>query len=141
MDNNMEKTPEPDITRGAELFDRKNCISCHATDGSGTGNETGPALWGENSFNDAAGMARFSKAAGYIQNNMPRGLENTLTDQEAADLAAFMLSHERPVADKSEVGTYHLNPGRDYITKERRKKIRDKTFDWESLDSVKKAKQ
>ena len=34
--------------------------------------------------------------AGYIQNNMPIGAAGTLTDQEAADLAAFILSQDRP---------------------------------------------
>jgi len=46
MENEMEEVPEPDVTNGSELFVEKNCISCHATDGSGTGFSTGPALWG-----------------------------------------------------------------------------------------------
>jgi len=81
-------------------------------------------------------MTRLSKTAGFIQNNMPKGQGGTLTDQEAADLAAFLLSHERPVPDTDVVGDYHKDPDRDYMTEERRKKVRNKTFDWSELDSV-----
>ena len=136
LKNEMKEVPEPDVTNGSELFVKKNCISCHATDGSGTGFSTGPALWGEGSFNEAAGRTRLSKTAGFIQNNMPKGQGGTLTDQEAADLAAFLLSHERPIPDTDVVGDYHKDPDRDYMTEERRKKVRNKTFDWSELDSV-----
>ncbi|MGM8365774.1 c-type cytochrome [Virgibacillus sp. W0181] len=135
MTNDMKKVPEPDVTRGGELFVEKNCISCHATDGSGTGDHTGPALWGDGSFNEAAGMTKIEKAAGFIRNNMPKDQPGTLTDQEAADIAAFLLSHERPIADEK-VGDYHLSPDRTYITKERREQIREGTFDWSSLDVI-----
>ncbi len=67
-------------------------------------------------------MTRLSKTAGFIQNNMPKGQGGTLTDQEAADLAAFLLSHERPVPDTDVVSDYHKDPDRDYMTEERVKK-------------------
>lgn len=41
-------------------------------------------------------MARMSKMTGYIKYNMPVGAAGTLTDQNAADLAAFILSQDRP---------------------------------------------
>lgn len=137
MTNEMEEVPEPDVEQGEELFVEKNCISCHATDGSGGGMSTGPPLWGDGSFNEAAGMTRLSKAAGFIQNNMPKDMPGTLSDQEAADLAAYVLSHERPVPDPDEIGDYHLDPSRDYMTQERREKIRNGEFDWSELDVVK----
>jgi thiosulfate dehydrogenase len=136
MTNEMEDVPEPDITNGAALFVDKNCIACHATDGSGSSDHTGPPLWGDGSFNEAAGMTKLEKAAGFIQNNMPKGQAGTLNDQEAADIAAFLLSHERPSGDQEKVGDYHLSEERTYITKERREKIREGTFDWSTLDSV-----
>lgn len=46
MLNNMEEIPEPDVTRGEELFTKKNCMTCHADDGSGTGANSG-RLYGE----------------------------------------------------------------------------------------------
>ncbi|PID20442.1 hypothetical protein CSV61_14320 [Sporosarcina sp. P3] len=138
MNNNKDSIPEPNVDNGQQLFIDKNCISCHAGDGSGTSDHTGPALWGDGSFNEAAGINRINKATGFIQNNMPKGHAGTLTDQEAADLAAFVLSHDRPEGDPEKVGDYHKDPERDYITKERREKIRKGEFDWTELDVVEK---
>ncbi len=136
MDNNKDKVPVPDVAEGNKLFTEKGCIACHGEDGSGTSHYGGPPLWGDGSFNDAAGMARLNKATAFIQNNMPKGNEGTLTDQEAADLAAFILLQKRPIADVEKVGDYHLDSERDYITKERREKIRKGEFDWTDLDVV-----
>lgn len=136
MSNDMEEVPEPDVTNGQELFIEKNCMACHATDGSGTSDHTGPALWGDGSFNEAAGMTKIEKTAGFIQYNMPKDKPGTLTDQEAADIAAYLLSHERPEGDPAKVGDYHLSEERSYITRDRRKDIRNGTFDWHTLDVI-----
>ena len=137
MTNDMEEVPEPNVADGAELYIKKNCISCHATDGSGTSNNTGPALWGDDSFNIAAGMGKIEKSAGFIKNNMPKDKPGTLTDQEAADLAAYILSQDRPDGDPEKVGDYHEDPDRTYLTQDRRDKIKDGDFDWKGLDTVK----
>lgn len=137
MNNNRDTVPEPNVANGQQLFVDKNCISCHAADGSGTSDHTGPALWGDGSFNEAAGMNRINKAMGFIQNNMPKGHAGTLTDQEAADLAAFILSHDRPEGDPEKVGDYHKDPSRDYITKERKEGLKTGDFKWTDLDNVK----
>jgi len=55
-----------------------------------------PPVWGRGSFNWGAGMHRIDTAAGFIQHNMPLGQGDTLSDQEAWDVAAFVDSHERP---------------------------------------------
>lgn len=136
MTNEMDKVPEPDVTNGEDLFVEKNCMSCHAIDGSGTSEHTGPALWGDGSFNEAAGLTKIEKAAGFVQNNMPKGEAGTLTDQEAADIAAYLLSHERPLGDAEKLGDYHLSEDRSYITKDRREQIRNGTFDWTTLDVI-----
>lgn len=98
--NYIENLPEPNVANGEALY-KKSCIACHGENGEGTGATTGPALWGENSFNIGAGMARLGTAAGYIKRNMPIGemggiKQGELTQQQAADLAAYILSHERP---------------------------------------------
>lgn len=141
MTNKMENVPEPDIANGKELFSTNNCLYCHATSGmkmdaSIKKEPIGPPLWGERSFNEAAGLTRIETAAGYIQNNMPYGQGGTLNDQEAADIAAYLLSHERPEGDPDAVGDYHLSNKRTYITKKRREEIRNGTFDWTSLDVI-----
>ncbi|WP_373895230.1 c-type cytochrome [Virgibacillus sp. CBA3643] len=134
--DSMEEVPEPDVVEGEELFVEKNCMSCHATDGSGKGMTSGPPLWGEGSFNDGAGMNRLSDAAGFIKEYMPKHNPNSLTDQEAADLAAYFLSHERPVWEGHDEDWENGGRPTDIITQERREQIRNGTFDWTELDNV-----
>ena len=89
---------EPSISRGKTIF-AANCAICHGANGEGTkvdGKYAFPPLWGKDSFNWGAGMHRINTAAGFIKANMPLGKPNSLTDQEAWDVAAFMNSHERP---------------------------------------------
>jgi thiosulfate dehydrogenase len=82
----------PDTARGARLF-TSSCVACHGADGGGTA--AAPALWGEESYNIGAGMARLRTAASFIRHNMPYG-SPTLTDQQAFDVAAYVNSHSRP---------------------------------------------
>jgi thiosulfate dehydrogenase len=87
-----------DFARGRQVFEEK-CSLCHGHDGQG---QTGhgavvfPALWGAQSFNWGAGMSSIRNAAGFIKANMPLSQGNSLTDQQAWDVAMFMDSHERP---------------------------------------------
>lgn len=140
MLNTMEEIPEPSVESGVELYEEKNCLSCHATDGSGTGANSGPALWGDDSFNDGAGMARMTKMAGYIQNNMPIGETDELTDQEAADLAAYILSQDRPEWEGHDDDFPGIDRPTDIMDKEAREKLQDGTFDWSEVDNVVPAK-
>ena len=94
--------PEPalamDFDRGAKVFASK-CALCHGPDGQGqasAGATVFPPLWGPKSFNWGAGMGSIKNAAGFIKANMPLSQGNTLSDQEAWDVAMFMDSHERP---------------------------------------------
>ena len=88
----------PDIKRGQAVFEA-NCAICHGADGQGTqvkGRYVFPPLWGRNSFNGGAGMSKDTNAAGFIKANMPLGQGDTLSNQEAWDVAKFMNSHTRP---------------------------------------------
>ena len=134
--NSMDEVPEPDVDSGKELYVEKNCMSCHGDEGQGTGANSGPALWGDDSFNDGAGMGRLTKSAGYIQNNMPVGEEGTLTDQEAADLAAYMLMHDRPEWKGHDDDFPHGGRPTDIITKDRREQIQSGDFDWTEIENV-----
>src|SRR5699024_1813786 len=91
--NTGEKIRVPDVARGAGLFASNNCISWQGKSRPEAAYR-GPDLWGKNSFNDGAGMSRFSVMQDFIKKNMPLGEGGTLNDQEAADLAAYVLSHE-----------------------------------------------
>ncbi len=87
-----------DFARGEHVYQEK-CALCHGANGEGqssNGQIVFPPLWGANSFNWGAGMAAINNAAAFIKANMPLSQGNTLTDQEAWDLAMFMDGQERP---------------------------------------------
>lgn len=96
-----------DTAAGGKVYQEK-CAACHGADGAGmragaVGSASGytfPPLWGKDSFNNGAGMGRLLFASAFIKTNMPLGAQHgqpQLTDDEAYDVAAFMLSHDRPV--------------------------------------------
>ncbi|HEY9199718.1 MAG TPA: c-type cytochrome [Gammaproteobacteria bacterium] len=95
----LDKPAEaPDIRRGADVFAQK-CALCHGADALGTqvdGSYVFPPLAGKDSYNWGAGMHRIDTAAAFIKANMPLGRPNSLSDQEAWDVAAFINSRERP---------------------------------------------
>ncbi len=82
----------PDTSRGAKVF-AGTCVSCHGADGQGSA--SAPPLWGSESYNIGAGMARLRTAASFIRYNMPYG-NPTLSDQQAFDVAAYVNAHSRP---------------------------------------------
>jgi thiosulfate dehydrogenase len=89
---------KPDATRGRRVF-AANCALCHGADGQGTemaGRYVFPPLWGSNSFNGGAGMSRVETAAAFIRANMPYGKGNSLSEQDAWDVAKYIDSQPRP---------------------------------------------
>ncbi len=90
----------PDINKGKALY-VEHCASCHGIDGAGThlpGDEeilNIPPLWGDESFNDGAGMHRPEIFAAFIHANMPYR-QPILTEQEAFDIAEYVLNQPRP---------------------------------------------
>jgi thiosulfate dehydrogenase len=60
---------EGDTTRALALFNAK-CMACHGANGEGT--VVAPPLWGPESFNIGAGMARIRTAAAFIKKAMPQ---------------------------------------------------------------------
>jgi thiosulfate dehydrogenase len=85
----------------------QTCAACHGANGQGqragqTGDAKGylfPPLWGPDGFNDGAGMDRLITAANFIHSNMPNGTTwqaPALTDQDAWDVAAYILAQPRP---------------------------------------------
>ena len=83
------------------------CQSCHQTNGEGVLaadqiEYTYPALWGNNSYNDGAGLYRIINFAKYVKYNMPQGTSYQhpqLMDEEAWDVAAFVNTQLRPHID------------------------------------------
>jgi len=88
----------PDVQRGRVVY-AERCALCHGVNGQGTkvaNKYAFPPLWGMDSYNFGAGMHRVNTAAAFIKANMPLGQANSLSDQQAWDVAAFMDSRERP---------------------------------------------
>jgi thiosulfate dehydrogenase len=92
-----------DPARGAQIY-AETCAACHGADGSGQRAASGagyqiPPLWGPDSFNDGAGMARVLTAAAYARHNMPFGTTfdaPVLSDEDAYDVAGYITSQDRP---------------------------------------------
>lgn len=93
-----EHPPTPDRAHGQTLYAQR-CASCHGADGAGQapgGQYAFPPVWGPRSYNIAAGLARLDTAASFIRWNMPLGQGGTLTDQEAYDVADYVIHQPRP---------------------------------------------
>ncbi|WP_225920008.1 c-type cytochrome [Pseudomonas vanderleydeniana] len=96
----------PNLENGEKLY-AVQCALCHGNDGEGIRNASGkwvyPPLWGDDSFNLGAGMARTYTAAAFVKQNMPIAFKDHfplgqggLTDQEAVDVAAYFSHKPRP---------------------------------------------
>lgn len=91
-----------DTARGAAVY-VEQCARCHGGRGEGMANPDPagepryyPPLWGPRSFTIGAGMARVRTAAAFIAANMPFDRPGTLSEQDAFDVAAYMVSRPRP---------------------------------------------
>lgn len=83
----------PDAKAG-ELVYQQNCSSCHGENGEGYLDEI-PPLWGNQSYNDGAGMNTLTMLSSFVWQNMPHG-QPELTPEEALDVSAFIISRPRP---------------------------------------------
>ncbi len=97
---------KPDAAHGEKLY-KAECAFCHGENGDGVKNSKGermfPPLWGDDSYNIGAGMARTYTAAGFVKANMPvahirKDPQNQggLSDQDALDVAEFFTHQPRP---------------------------------------------
>lgn len=92
-----------DLNHGKTVFETI-CTQCHGPNGQGQKYPDGlvyqyPPLWGDDSFNNGAGMNRVLTAAQFIKGNMPFGTTVStvvLTDEEAYDVAGYINSMQRP---------------------------------------------
>jgi len=94
-----------DPVHGKKVFENE-CSRCHGVSGEGvlTLDKTAyvyPPLWGENSYNVNATLYRIIPLASFIKANMPFDKINAsnssifLTDEEAWDVSAFIISQPR----------------------------------------------
>jgi thiosulfate dehydrogenase len=97
---------KPNTANGKRVYEAQ-CAVCHGNNGEGIQRADGqtiyPPLWGDDSFNIGAGMARTYTAAAFVKRNMPIGFhgkfplgQGGLTDQEAVDVAEYFSHQPRP---------------------------------------------
>lgn len=111
----LDRAADPE--KGLTIYTAK-CQTCHQANGEGIFNGdkteyTFPALWAKSSFNDGAGLNRISNFAKYVKYNMPQGTtyqSPQLTDEEAWDVSAYILSQPRP----------HINVPKDWPDKSKK---------------------
>ena len=97
-----------DLNKGKLVFDRV-CVECHGSDGQGKKIDDFtyqyPPLWGDNSYNNGAGMTRVLTSAMFIKYNMPNGTtfeSPILTDEESYDVAGYINQKDRPIKNNLE---------------------------------------
>jgi len=90
------------VENGKEIYEDR-CQVCHGRNGEGLKASKNiaegylfPPLWGEDSYNNGAGMTRILTASRFIKARMPLG-EPDLSNDQAYDVAAYVNSHERPI--------------------------------------------
>jgi len=98
-----------DPRHGQQVFSA-TCAACHGPDGQGQHLDPAeakaagrryrfPPLWGPDSFNDGAGMARAITAAQFVHANMPFGTTYeapVLSARDAFDVVAYVSGQPRP---------------------------------------------
>lgn len=95
----LEKTHIPNPENGKKVYETY-CAMCHGKNGEGEQQHQIPPLWGENSFNDGAGMNVEETLASFIYYNMPYLNAPLLSTEETWDVASFIIQQPRP----------HFNP-------------------------------
>ncbi|MEO8938348.1 MAG: c-type cytochrome [Burkholderiaceae bacterium] len=102
----IDHSLKPDVGNGPKVY-AAQCAVCHGKEGEGLRRADGryvyPPLWGTDSFNIGAGMARTYTAAAFVKRNMPIGFHDKfplgqggLSDQDAVDVAEFFSHQPRP---------------------------------------------
>ncbi len=84
--------------RGKGIF-LQRCATCHGKDGQGRYESNAyyrPALWGPHAPNKAASLDDFPKLVPFIKRNMPLNSGGLLSDEEAWDVAAYIISQPHP---------------------------------------------
>ena len=87
----VKEEEAPDKARGSLVY-REKCAACHGSSGEGT--RTAPPLWGDESFNDGAGMSNPQTLAAFAHLNMPFQ-HPELTEAQAVDVASFVTGQPR----------------------------------------------
>jgi len=104
----LEPERAASIDAGSRVYETR-CQVCHGSNGLGLKATNNPAdgylfppLWGDDSYNNGAGMNRVLTAARFIKARIPLG-QADLTDDQAYDVSAYINSHPRPIKSDLEI--------------------------------------
>lgn len=95
-----------DASRGEPMFTAR-CARCHGDHGQGI--PPASPLWGPGSFSIGASLARVERAASFIRYNMPLDSAGVLTDQQAYDIASYVVA--QPRRESRDTGHDWMNGG------------------------------
>ncbi len=90
----LVSTHKADSQNGKQVY-VKSCALCHGVNGEGEFENDIPPLWGDKSFNDAAGMNKLETLAAFIYWNMPYD-DIGLTVEDSIDVAQYIIEQTRP---------------------------------------------
>lgn len=121
-DDTIVEIPEPDLENGEKLYEERIA-------------DSSPPLWGEQSFTDGSSMSRMSVMTNFVKHSLPENDPGSLSDQEAADVAAFILAQERPEWENHDADWPDEDRPGDIITEAEREEIREGNFDWSSINN------
>ncbi|MCP4701046.1 MAG: c-type cytochrome [Gammaproteobacteria bacterium] len=115
------KPEDAQAGRGKDLYDVQ-CAFCHGLNGKGQKHTKHkgymfPPLWGQDSFNRAAGLSNAKTMAQFIYANMPLGASFSLGEQDAWDIAMYIWLQDRPFDPRKSVFSslfIPVTPGQNY---------------------------
>ena len=113
----IKDIPEPDLENGKKIYDQKI-------------KNSDLAMWGEGSFTDGSNMSRMSVMTNYVKNHLPQDDDGSLSDQEATDIAGYILSQDRPEWKENDSKWPKGEKPVDFINKKERQEIKNGDFDW-----------
>ena len=116
----VQDIPEPDVKNGKKVYEGK--IKGAA-----------PVLWGDESFTDASNMNRMSVMTNYVKDYLPQDDAGSLSDQEAADVAAYVLSKDRPQWKEDKSDWSDGKPA-DFIQSKDQEAIQNGNFNWKKVN-------
>lgn len=121
-EDTIEEIADVDLEKGEKIFNEKI-------------KDSAPVLFGESSFADSSSMSRMLVMTNYVKNNLPQDDPDSLSDQEASDVAAYILSEDRPKwIDEDSADWTEENKPADFINAEERDSIQSGDFDWSTVN-------
>src|SRR5699024_3650735 len=121
-EDTIEEMADVDIEKGEKIYNEKI-------------KDSAPVSLGESSLADYSRMRSMLVLTNYFSNNLPQDDPDSLSDQAASDVAAYILSEDRPKwIDEASADWTEENKPADFINAEERNSIQSGDFDWSTVN-------